>query len=439
MNQNNEELFQTNEQLKQKKKEIKKLYEELFIKNVEITRNKNSTVYKLSKIIYPAEFILHPCQTFQKIKQRFEFLFDKKLINQSGLFDKVYYFTKYPDVKEVGVNPLKHFYLHGWRQGRNPCEAFNTRFYLAVNEDVKNAGINPLVHFIKFGQSKGYIAQPLTIHDKQFQNKADISDVVLTVDDISNIKIAVVCHLYYLDLADEFIAYFSNIPPPYDLYITTTSKDKEVSIRKHFTGKLPGIKTIVIAFENRGRDIYPFISLLKTHLQVYDVVCKVHSKKSNHNTILPDWRKYLLDNLLGDPLIIKKILSEFITNQQLGMVWPLAHPYFVNNGSDKSWGTQMNRKKNHTSAVEHFPELQLGNFDQNISFPVGSMFWFRPETLNLLVQKEISIVDFEEESRQLDGTLAHSLERIFGIISTSVGYQVKTAFFPQLFKNNLKK
>lgn len=79
---------------------------------------------------------------------------DYFLIRNSGLFDEHYYLLNYPDVRESDVDPLTHFVLYGWKEGRNPSQLFNTNYYLATNLDVKNAYINPLVHYLLFGKKE---------------------------------------------------------------------------------------------------------------------------------------------------------------------------------------------------------------------------------------------------------------------------------------------
>lgn len=73
------------------------------------------------------------------------------IIKKSGIFDAKYYYKMYPDVRRADVNPLLHFVLHGWKEGRNPSETFVTSYYLDSYEDVKNSGMNPLVHYLKYG------------------------------------------------------------------------------------------------------------------------------------------------------------------------------------------------------------------------------------------------------------------------------------------------
>jgi lipopolysaccharide biosynthesis protein len=58
-------------------------------------------------------------------------------------------------------------------------------------------------------------------------------------------------------------------------------------------------------------------------------------------------------------------------------------------------------------------------------FPAGSMYWFRISALagldDLLLEEDA----FELEAGQLDGTLAHSVERIVLLYASTLGYGVE--------------
>ncbi len=83
---------------------------------------------------------------------RGKFTKDYWIVKWSGLFDPYYYLKRYPDVRQADVDPLEHFVLHGWKEGRNPNDWFNTREYLEKNPDVAQAGINPFMHWIRWGR-----------------------------------------------------------------------------------------------------------------------------------------------------------------------------------------------------------------------------------------------------------------------------------------------
>jgi lipopolysaccharide biosynthesis protein len=50
----------------------------------------------------------------------------------------------------------------------------------------------------------------------------------------------------------------------------------------------------------------------------------------------------------------------------------------------------------------------------------GSMFWARTEAL-LPLYALVDSADFESESGQTDGTMAHAIERLFSVSAYSVG------------------
>ncbi|WP_444939903.1 glycoside hydrolase family 99-like domain-containing protein [Microbulbifer sp. ZKSA004] len=82
------------------------------------------------------------------------------VIRESGLFNDNWYMENNPDVAESGINPLVHFYYHGFREGRNPSYLFDVSWYLTAYSDVKDAGFNPLVHYILYGEKEGRNPSP---------------------------------------------------------------------------------------------------------------------------------------------------------------------------------------------------------------------------------------------------------------------------------------
>lgn len=77
------------------------------------------------------------------------------LVGNSDLFDRAWYIQSYPDVRASGVDPLRHYFDSGWREGRDPGPDFCTTAYLKANSDVAALGINPLLHYIEHGKFEG--------------------------------------------------------------------------------------------------------------------------------------------------------------------------------------------------------------------------------------------------------------------------------------------
>jgi hypothetical protein len=79
-----------------------------------------------------------------------------KIIKKSKLFDKRYYLETYPDVRAAKIDPIEHYLNHGWREGRNPSENFQTDFYLSNYISDFSRDICPLVHYEKYGKKMGF-------------------------------------------------------------------------------------------------------------------------------------------------------------------------------------------------------------------------------------------------------------------------------------------
>lgn len=100
------------------------------------------------------------------MKLRLPKLFDKRPpLVQAPLpgFDPIYYLFWYPDVRAAGLDPLHHYLLAGWKEGRDPSAGFSTGGYLAANPDVAAMGYNPLLHFLNAGFPEGrggYLKDP---------------------------------------------------------------------------------------------------------------------------------------------------------------------------------------------------------------------------------------------------------------------------------------
>jgi CDP-glycerol glycerophosphotransferase (TagB/SpsB family) len=82
------------------------------------------------------------------------------LLAGSGLFDADYYVENNPDVARAGIDPLRHFCEHGWRELRKPNRNFDVWWYWASYLDPASDSINPLVHYARSGLSIGLRTRP---------------------------------------------------------------------------------------------------------------------------------------------------------------------------------------------------------------------------------------------------------------------------------------
>ena len=122
------------------------------------------------------------------------------------------------------------------------------------------------------------------------------------------VKAAVVVHVYYDETWPDFAEVLKRLTIPFDLIVTTVPGRERLAdtVKRDF----PWAEVAV--FENRGRDVRPFLALLETgRLDRYAYVCKVHGKKSSDGGrrayLGAFWRRRLLIDLLAGPDIACEI------------------------------------------------------------------------------------------------------------------------------------
>jgi lipopolysaccharide biosynthesis protein len=171
----------------------------------------------------------------------------------------------------------------------------------------------------------------------------------------------------------------------------------------------------VFDFEDHGRDIGSFLVFLQSGvLFKYDLVCKVHTKRSPYMQDGDAWRRALIEGILGSSSLIDKIVSSFRSDPDLGMVVADGNIY---------------RGHEHWAATEKLlaellPRIGISPDVTDRSFPGGSIFWIRSFLLRTLAGAGLLLDDFEPEPMKIDGTLGHAVERTFGLICEDAGMRV---------------
>ena len=226
-------------------------------------------------------------------------------------------------------------------------------------------------------------------------------------------KVAAIVHIFYTELADELKNFLRNIPCAVDVFISTTSPEKKIAIEKIFDDFDKGTVTVKI-FPNRGRDIATAFVGFREIYSDYDICVHLHTKKSPHaENILTGWRNYLYKNLLGSPEIVSGILK-ILDDERVGMIFP---QHFNPIRVYVNWG------ENFIAVKNFLRELNIDVTNRNlIEFPTGSMFWFKPKALAPLLNSGLTFDDFPAEDGQVDGTIAHAIERAFLFIVESSNF-----------------
>ncbi|MBX7487828.1 hypothetical protein K3177_04810 [Qipengyuania sp. GH25] len=326
-------------------------------------------------------------------------------------FDANWYLNEYSDVGMLGLDPAYHYLWIGAQIGRKPSAGFN-RF------PSRSLNVNDIVREIERGDAHGQ-----TVFEEVFQGSHLYSQPAEFVGPggmdaaaIQGIRVAVHAHMYYADLAEEFVRHLSCIPCAFDLYASTANDEARRKVVSAFSS-IPNVRRVdVRVVPNIGRDIAPFVVEFGKELLNYDVISHVQTKKSLYNNGTTDgWREYILQSLFEDPARIALYLKT-LQSGRYGIIYPqcfhnlpyMANTWLANSGIARAWASRF--------GVEALPD---GYFD----FPAGSMFWANVEALRPLLEADLDWENFPPEQGQTDGTLAHCIERMLGVVPTSRHFQ----------------
>jgi len=234
---------------------------------------------------------------------------------------------------------------------------------------------------------------------------------------------AVILHVYYPELWDEIASYLENLTLNFDLFVSIP-QTVEFS-RDQVLAKYP--QAFIYNCPNRGRDIAPFIKLFAEIDQLnYQYICKIHTKKSTHREDGDCWRKEIFNELLGSKQNIQNIKSH-LDRQNVGIIGP----------RNNLLSTELFIGGNQQLVNDLADKLNLLYWGESFNFVAGSMFWCKPGAISPLLQLNLKDEDFPVESGQIDGTLAHAIERFFGLIAHKHGYQVlQTGTFSETVTKN---
>lgn len=224
-----------------------------------------------------------------------------------------------------------------------------------------------------------------------------------------------VLHVWYPELLDELVAALHASGLDWRPIITT-APEREQAVRERIARL--GLDAEVEVFENRGRDILPFLHVANRLLdEGVTTVLKLHGKRSTHRTDGDAWRRELLDKLLA-PERAARIAAALRDDTALGLVHAEGHlqPLAEYMGANHNCVDYLTRRLG--------IDAPQGRYD---SFVAGSMFWLRLAAIRPLLDAHLGVDEFEPELGQIDGTLAHAVERVIGLSVQAGGYHVTSA------------
>jgi lipopolysaccharide biosynthesis protein len=174
-----------------------------------------------------------------------------------------------------------------------------------------------------------------------------------------------------------------------------------------------GLRGDIVVCRNRGRDVAPFFVETGKYLLDAELILHLHTKKSSHDDRYKGWGEFLCNNLIGSDLVVQSILHVF-EQSHIGIVYSEHYPEVAHL---RNWGYDFPKAQDLL--------LRIGVSivaDTLLEFPTGNMFWARREAISPLLECGLSYEHFDLELGQLDGTLAHAIERCVLYIAESNGY-----------------
>jgi lipopolysaccharide biosynthesis protein len=224
--------------------------------------------------------------------------------------------------------------------------------------------------------------------------------------------VAVIVHAYYPELLPEILDLLASWRRPCELHVTAPA-DRGDAIRGHLA-RSRGPATLH-TFENRGRDILPFLEVARPLAAAGErLVLKLHTKRSLHRVDGEVWRRDILGKLLA-PEAAARVAEAMIADDRIGLVGPEGHVLSLYS----FWGSNRVRV-NELAYRMGLPPVEPAD----LAFVGGSMFWARTPALRPLLDLDIDAGDFEPEAGQVDGTLAHAIERAFALSALRAGLRL---------------
>lgn len=242
--------------------------------------------------------------------------------------------------------------------------------------------------------------------------RASMSD---PIDAQGPLRVLVVAHVYYPELWPEVADCIALVPEPRDIVVTLVTGRAD-GMAGAIVERFPDAS--VLAVQNRGRDQWPLLQVLLggALAEDVDVVLKLHTKASTHRLDGRRWRRRMLDSLCGSSRRVDEILSLFGSDPALGVVAPAGGLL-----GREFWGGNAELIDDLAARLDIPVDLE------RTFFPGGSMYWARVSLLRQLGELGLDEADFPPEPLPGDGTTAHALERLVGVIAAAQGLDVVAA------------
>ncbi|HEY8886548.1 MAG TPA: rhamnan synthesis F family protein [Candidatus Microsaccharimonas sp.] len=221
---------------------------------------------------------------------------------------------------------------------------------------------------------------------------------------------AIVLHLYYQDMWPYFSKKISLLMKKnLDLVISLPTKD---NISHEILKEYP--QAIILRVPNKGRDVLAFLKIGKFLNELnYGYILKLHSKRSPQRKDGQDWADKMITDLI--PKTDKRWLEikETLMDPKSALIGPEGNyvpltTYYNDNQPKVIWML--------SEMIGHKSANYINKYNKQFGFFAGTMLWLRLDAIAPLFSMGIWANNFPPESAQLDGTVAHAIERVLCVL-----------------------
>jgi lipopolysaccharide biosynthesis protein/glycosyltransferase involved in cell wall biosynthesis len=317
-----------------------------------------------------------------------------------------------PEAQKRDVAAIARDYVRSWASGvgmRKLAPGFHPGIYLERHGVTDGRG-DPLADYLRAGRPEGPWNFALITPDEAPKPLP------------AQLRVGLHIHAYYPAILPEMLSRLMGNQVRPDLWISVGDEDGERAVRR-FTRTYPGQVTIRIT-PNRGRDIGPFLTEFGAELcENYDIIGHLHTKRTAdlaNPAVGQRWYRFLLENLVGGEAPMADIvLGRMAQEPDLGLVFP-DDPHVI------GWDDNLRFVEPYLRA------LSINDPPRHMNFPVGTMFWARPQAIKGLFDLGLKWGDYPPEPLPYDGSLLHGLERLFGVVAERSGYKLANTNCPDL-------
>lgn len=224
-------------------------------------------------------------------------------------------------------------------------------------------------------------------------------------------NILAIIHGYYTELLPGILQQISELGLDIRLLVTTDTAAKVAIANRQIATY--GLNGQAILCQNRGRDVAPFLIEGAQYLGDAEIILHLHTKKSPHDSVYAGWGDFLRTNLIGSRDIALSIL-QLMAESPVGLVFS---DHFPAVNDLRNWGFDFDHARNLLARIGCHIDAATP-----LEFPTSTMFWARREAIAPLFELGLTYEDFEPEAGQIDGTLAHAIERSLLYIAEHVGF-----------------